>query len=204
MRSKTIPSLLLFIIAISLFAFVQAQPQTQQKGASLFRGKPPKPPKPGPAKKGIATGVVSNPPQASDRWAVIIGISDYKGDAYDLGYCDDDAWDFYNALVNEYGWSSNHITMLIDSQATKANILGAIDWMRANEGSGDEVVFFYSGHGSTSTCNADNDPERKDECIIPWEIEQYYYIGMAPFKKNFLASNPHGFSSTSTVVTQVA
>jgi len=91
------------------------------------RGKPPKPPKPGLPKKGIATGVVSNPPPASDRWAIIIGMSDYKGDLYDLDYCDDDTWDFYNALVNEYGWSSNHIAILTDGQATKANIQGVID-----------------------------------------------------------------------------
>ena len=191
MRNKVLSSILLFLMAISLFALVQAQPQAQQKSAlriewyQTSRVKPPKPPKLGPPKKGIATGVVSNPPPTSNRWAVIIGISDYKGDAYDLDYCDDDAWDFYNALISEYGWSSNHITMLIDDQATEANILGAIDWMRASEGSGDEVVFFYSGHGSASIRNADNDPERKDECIIPWEIEGGYYIWDGDLQEEF-------------------
>ncbi len=181
MKRKTFLVALLFAITISLnmFAFVQAPPEAEQRGASplgfyeTFRGKPPKPGKPS---KGIATGVVSEPPQASDRWAVIIGISDYAGDEYDLDYCDDDALDFYNALTTVYGWISSHIILLIDGQAKKASILTAIDWMRTSEDSGDEVVFFYSGHGSGSLRNADNDRERKDECIIPYEIESSYYI----------------------------
>lgn len=178
MRKILFSSLLLVLMVASLFAFVQTEAKTQQRDTSFtgsytaFRGKPSKPGK----NKGITTGVVSEPPSPSDRWAVIIGISDYDGDAYDLDYCDDDAQDFYNALVNEYDWNASHIMMLLDDQATKAGILAAIEWMRTNEGSGDEVVFFYSGHGSVSTRNADNDPERKDECIIPWEIEWDYYL----------------------------
>lgn len=181
MRKKTCLVVLMFALTISLnmFAFVQAQPKAQEKGNSslgfyeIFRGKPPKPGKPS---KGIATGIVSEPPPVSDRWAVIIGISDYAGDEYDLEYCDDDAMDFYNALISVYGWSSDHIMLLIDSQAKKTDILAAIDWMETNEDAGDEVLFFYSGHGSGSLHNADNDPERKDECIIPWEITSDYYI----------------------------
>ncbi len=190
MRWKTLFVALLFAITISLnmFVFVQAQPSAQKRGdlpLGLYgtsRGKPSKPGKP---LKGIATGNVSEPPPASDRWAVIIGISDYAGDEYDLEFCDDDALDFYNALINVYGWSSSHINLLIDGQAKKTNILGAIDWMRTNEGSGDEVVFFYSGHGSGSLRNADNDPERKDECIIPWEIESGYYIWDGDLSEEF-------------------
>lgn len=190
MKTKTIliASLFAITISLSLFAFVQAQPQAQQKEASFlgfyetFRGKPPKPGRPS---KGIATGNVSELPPGSDRWAVIIGISDYAGDQYDLDYCDDDALDFYNALVNVYGWSSNNIQLLIDGQATKAKILSAIDWMRTNEHSDDEVVFFYSGHGSVSRRNVDNDAERKDECIIPWEIESNYYIWDGDLSEEF-------------------
>jgi len=190
MRRKTlfVTSLLVINIGLNLLALVQARPPAQQKGASLtglyeaFYEKTADPRTP---HRGIATGVVSNPPPLTDRWAVIIGISDYAGESYDLEYCDDDALDFYNALVNVYGWKSNHITLLIDGQATKENILAAILWMRTNEDLGDEVVFFYSGHGTTSTRNADNDPEWKDECIIPWEIQSSYFIWDGDLKEEF-------------------
>jgi len=187
MKNKAFSSLLLFMIAISLFAVVSAPPYLQSKNFSAtdfqaFKGKPLNP---GPPDEETATGIVSEPPPATDRWAVIIGISDYAGDENDLEYCDDDAWDFYNALVNEYGWLSDHIVILIDDHATRANILDAINWMRENEGPGDEVVFFYSGHGTVSTSDADGDPERKDECIIPWEIEWEYFIWDGDLRNEF-------------------
>jgi hypothetical protein len=193
MTRKILSGLILFVIAMNLCAlgFAQAQPQTLQKDV-YTRAPPLKPGPPSgggkpPGSGGIATGVVSNPPPPSDRWAVIIGISDYAGDANDLDYCDDDARDFYNALVNVYGWYADHIKMLIDSQATKANILAAIDWMRTNEGPGDQVIFFYSGHGTTSTSDVDNDGERKDECIIPWECTSEYFIWDGNLKVAFSA-----------------
>ncbi len=187
MGNKVIPSLFLLMIAMSFFAVALAPAYSNSRTLSAadfeaFKGKPSKA---GPPSKGIASGIVSDPPPATNRWAVIIGISDYAGDEYDLEYCDDDAWDFYNALINKYGWLPDHIIILIDDQATKANILDAINWMRINEGPGDEVVFFYSGHGSVSTSNADNDPERKDECIIPWEIQPEYYIWDGDLQEEF-------------------
>jgi len=103
------------------------------------------------------------------KYAVVIGISDYDGYQYDLDYCDDDARDLYDALVNVYGFSPNNIELLIDHQATHANILAAVDWLLASEVAGDTVVFAYSGHGSRGRA-ADGDSERTDECIIPWEL----------------------------------
>ncbi|MEM3536361.1 MAG: caspase family protein [Candidatus Bathyarchaeia archaeon] len=181
MRHKALLSILLTVTFLSLLVcYVQAQPEFQSKGMlpieqyeSLVQ------------QKGYATGVVSQPPPATDRWAVIIGISDYYGTANDLQYCDDDAKDFYNALVNKYGYLADHITMLIDSQATKANILAAISWLRSNEGPGDEVIFFYSGHGTYSTYDVDGDGEKRDECIIPWECSSSYLIWDGNLKAEF-------------------
>ena len=178
--------LLLIVTSLNLVALVQAEPGIHQKGGlftdpygmSLEKSAKPRSPE-------IATGVVSNPPRANHRWAVIIGISDYSGDANDLEYCDDDALDFDNALTEMYGWSSSHIKLLVDGQATFANIHLAIDWMRTNEGPGDEVIFFYSGHGSFGTHDMDNDGEKKDVCIIPWECTLEFYIWDGDLKAEF-------------------
>ena len=40
--------------------------------------------------------------------------------------------------------------LLIDSDATKANIHDAIDWMRTNADDNDICLFFFAGHGSWS------------------------------------------------------
>lgn len=128
------------------------------------RGKPAAP---------AATGVLGTPPPDPERrWAVIIGISDYADTANDIYYADDDALDMLNALTVVYGYKRENIRLLISdyvvNNATRDDILSAIDWLRANEIDGDEVVFFYSGHGARGL-KADADKEVIDEGIVPYE-----------------------------------
>ena len=185
-RILTVFLLLITIPSLSLVVLVQVQPTMLQKGSviepcylSSERSSKPRPP------EEIATGVISDPPSASHRWAIIIGISDYSGEANDLQYCDDDALDFYSVLIGTYGWSSRNIKLLINEQAEFASIHSAIDWIRTNEDHNDEVVFFYSGHGSFGTHDADNDGERKDVCIIPWECTPEFFIWDGDLKAEF-------------------
>jgi uncharacterized repeat protein (TIGR02543 family) len=81
-----------------------------------------------------------------EYWAVLVGVSDYKYAIGDLSYCDDDVRDLSDILSPV--WGSSHVRTLIDSQATKANILDAIDWLADNAGPEDTVLFSFSGHGS--------------------------------------------------------
>ena len=78
-----------------------------------------------------------------DKYALVIGISDYEGTANDLKYCDDDAIDWKNFLEDE-GYT---VTILIDSDATAEGINASIDDLLAAEDENDYVAFTYSGHG---------------------------------------------------------
>ena len=123
--------------------------------------------------KPAATGVLgASPPLSERRWAVIIGISDYAGTGNDIQYCDDDAVSMLKALTEVYGYKRANILLLISdyvvNNATKAEIITAINWLRVNEKAGDEVVFFYSGHGARGL-KADADKEAKDEGIVPYD-----------------------------------
>jgi hypothetical protein len=119
------------------------------------KGKPAKPPAPDPA---------------VDKWAVVIGISDYRGAGNDLQYCDDDANDMYNYLLAK-GYPSGNIKLIKDSKATARSILAAIDWMNNNEKqTSSECVFFYSGHGSTYDGYNDGDAEYTDETIVSSDL----------------------------------
>ena len=64
----------------------------------------------------------------------------------------------------------NHTKVLIDDAATKSDILTAIDWLRDNEKAGDEVIFYYSGHG-TRGVKWDSDKETIDEGIVPCDFD---------------------------------
>jgi hypothetical protein len=79
-----------------------------------------------------------------DKYALVIGISDYQGTGNDLQYCDDDAMDWKNFLQGE-GYS---VTILTDNQATADNIDAAINDLLTDEDNNDYVVLTYSGHGA--------------------------------------------------------
>lgn len=96
-----------------------------------------KPPKPPP----VQVDPNPNPP---NKYAYIVGISDYEGTQNDLQYCDDDAIDWRNYLQSQ-GFT---IRMDIDRHATANNILAGLQWLVDNAVPGDEIAFIYSGHGT--------------------------------------------------------
>ena len=102
---------------------------------------------------------------SGNKYAIIVGISDYPGAANDLEYCDDDANDMSNALTGLYGYNSSNIHLLIDVDATFTAIRDAINATKSQAVAGDEVVFFFSGHGTNGRAN-DGDMEKTDEAIV--------------------------------------
>lgn len=88
------------------------------------------------------------------KWAVIVGISDYKAIS-DLSYCDEDATDWYNYLNNVMDY--DYIRVLGDTHtsnypsyyavANEANVKACLTWLGGADGD-DEVAFISSGHGS--------------------------------------------------------
>ncbi|MDI9619265.1 MAG: caspase family protein [Candidatus Nezhaarchaeota archaeon] len=147
--------------AVPPWSEVEITPKVSVKGPAA-KAKPPKTAE-------AATGVLgSSLPEGAGRWAIVIGISDYQGSANDLECADDDARDFYRALVDVYGFDAGKVTLLVDGDATRGNIVGAINSLKEKASPGDEVVFFYSGHGARGRFN-DGDSEAVDEAIVPWE-----------------------------------
>ena len=159
--------LLLSVVLPSLACAVPAQtsdaeitPKITVKGPAAM-GKPAKPP------TQAATGILGTQ-VTGEKYAIVIGISDYSGEENDLDYADDDALDMKTALITVYGYSESNIILLIDDDATRSNIASAINSLKESVGSGDEVVFFYSGHGARGKAN-DGDKELIDEAIVPYE-----------------------------------
>ena len=96
---------------------------------------------------------VDNVPSSGGKYALIVGISDYKA-INDLSYCDEDATDWYNYLIS-IGYESSNIIVLGDGHtsnypkydgiATEYNIKYYLSWLADQEG---EVAYITSGHGS--------------------------------------------------------
>ncbi|MHA1230856.1 MAG: caspase family protein [Candidatus Helarchaeota archaeon] len=102
-----------------------------------------------------------------ERWAVVIGISDYPGTINDLSFCDDDAISIKKWLMNQ-NFPESNIKMLINSQATKANIFNQLSWIAENSDGNDYFVFFYSGHGDSTSGGL--------TAIIPYDWNFHGYI----------------------------
>lgn len=92
----------------------------------------------------------SDPLIQKNAYAIVIGISDYPGSDYDLSYCDDDALDVYDMLIDEYNFKSENIIYLQGSSATKSAINSAFDTINSQITDNDVFFFYYSGHGGAS------------------------------------------------------
>ena len=92
---------------------------------------------------------------AGNYYGVIVGISDYVGTWNDLNYCDDDARELHQQLLQDGGrWSATRMQLILDSQATEANINAAIANVAGQADAEDFFLFFFSGHGGQNSDTA--------------------------------------------------
>lgn len=87
-----------------------------------------------------------------DKWAVVVGISNFKDSSINLRYAAKDATDFKNYLINEAHFQPDHVKLLIDKQATRENIVSNLGegWLRRLANSDDLVIVYLSTHGSAA------------------------------------------------------
>ncbi len=91
-----------------------------------------------------------------DKWALVIGISEFAHPEYKLNFAAKDASDFKEFLVGECQFQSDHVKFLRDKQATRQNIMSAFGdtWLPRVVMPDDLVVIYISTHGTPSTRDA--------------------------------------------------
>jgi len=94
--------------------------------------------------------------------AVCVGINNYPGFANDLRGCVNDANDWETLLVN----AEFETEKLLDDQATKQNMLAALENLVVNAAAGDEIVFTYSGHGTQVADRSGDEIDGYDEALV--------------------------------------
>ncbi len=108
-----------------------------------------------PVSWGVALANAASLEPTGTRWAVCIGVSDYRDpDLADLRHAGNDAREVAGALKTRGGFE--HVVLLTDalgpkdpSYPSKRHILASLDRIRSGIDSEDTVVFFFSGHGVT-------------------------------------------------------
>ena len=83
-----------------------------------------------------------------NSWALIIGIDKYEN-VHKLNYAVDDAESIKDILINSFDFPEENVSLLINEQASKQNIIKSFSTITKNAKSNDRVVVFFAGHGET-------------------------------------------------------
>jgi len=126
---------------------------------------------------------VAAPKLYRDSWAVIIGINAYKSWPR-LAYAVNDARAVRDTLEKKYGFTPDHVTTLLDGEATRQNILAALGDTLADTkkvSHDDRVFVFFAGHGVTRKL-----PNGKAQgYIVPVDAAAQNYQSQAISMTNF-------------------
>lgn len=101
------------------------------------------------------------------RLALVIGTN-YPGTSFQLAGCVNDAHD-WNELLEARGFDTH---LLLDDQATRDEILAALEQLTYPLGRGDLLVVTYSGHGTWVPDSSGDEADNRDEAICPTDLRQ--------------------------------
>lgn len=101
------------------------------------------------------------------KFALVVGINHYATPGMDLSGCVNDANNMKSFLTDCCGFEEAGIRMLTDDQATKANILGHLEWLVSKGGPGVELFYYHSGHGTQVFDVSGDEADQMDEVLVP-------------------------------------
>ncbi|MCV0425928.1 MAG: caspase family protein [Roseibium sp.] len=105
------------------------------------------------------------------RKALIIGIDEYRSEDMRLEGCVNDAF-LMSEVLQENGFQSSEIRLLLDQRATTEEIWRRLDWLLEGTRAGEERVLCFSGHGAQiPDYGAEETIDRVDECLVPVDFD---------------------------------
>ena len=83
-----------------------------------------------------------------NSWALIIGINKYEN-VQKLDFAADDAIAMKEILIESFNFPEENVTMLLNQEATKDNIVKEFSNIAFKAQERDRVLVFFAGHGET-------------------------------------------------------
>lgn len=123
-----------------------------------------------------------NPPPSSGgtKKALLVGIANYKNLPYYSKYLGrelknlkgpiNDVRITREVLISRYGFRPEEINVLINQQATRDNIIGALESLIQETREGDVVVFYFSGHGTQVPDQNGDEEDGRDEALAAYDV----------------------------------
>jgi metacaspase-1 len=104
------------------------------------------------------------------RRALLVGINAYPHAP--LSGCLNDVAQIQDLLGRYFGFTSNDVHVLLDAGASGDGIRRELAWLGEGGSDPDSVrVFHYSGHGSYVADQNGDEPDGRDECLVPVDYE---------------------------------
>ena len=120
-------------------------------------------------------------------WAVVVGVANYKVESSRLNYTDDDAYKMYAFYKSPEGGAlpDEQITVLIDEDATRKNVIQAINNVYSKATENDIIVFYFSGHGTKGafvTYEFDGNVTNNNGLLLHDELNEIFDQSKARYK----------------------
>jgi hypothetical protein len=123
-----------------------------------------------------AVEAVVSSPFKPRLYVVAVGVSAYRRPDWSLEYGAKDAQDFADFWQRQSGilYESVEPRVLVDAQATRAEILNALEWLQGQVTQHDVAFIFLAGHGNNDSNGRyyfgphDMEPDRLMASWVPW------------------------------------
>jgi hypothetical protein len=110
-------------------------------------------------------------PRDKRRRALLIGIDDYPNEADRLYGCVNDVFAM-SATLQDCGFAPEGIRACLNERATAEGILSRMAWLVDDSRPGDELVFYYSGHGArVPEYGQHGEPDHLTETLVPYDFD---------------------------------
>lgn len=121
----------------------------------------------GSSKKKSAKAQISKKKQK----ALLVGINDYSAPISPLEGCVNDVF-LMSSVLQQCGFEPEGIRTVLNERATAKGILDRMEWLLEDAKSGDELIFYFSGHGARyPEYNAYDEPDRFIECLVTADFD---------------------------------
>ena len=112
-------------------------------------------------------------PKEGEKWAVVIGISEYANEGVrDLTFSASDAQGVYNYLTGPGGFPKDNVVLLLNEEATLKNIKSSLGkFLKEKAMKGDLVFMYYSGHGAPELDSIDGGADGLSKYIVTHDAD---------------------------------
>jgi hypothetical protein len=101
----------------------------------------------------------------TNKKALLVGIN-YEGTSSELKGCVNDVYDLRDMLISKYNYNPKNIQLLINTKATRKNILDSFITLLQSANEGDHICFTFSGHGYYTKDMSGDEVDGYDELIV--------------------------------------